>query len=305
MSGTELRRRYNKAFKGLERNGRIGAGLILASYVLQIVLAGVAAAALLDHGSAASYAGVALALLFIGTRMRGLNNIVHECSHYAFTEKKDDNVLYGSIAASLLLSSYTAYRAEHMTHHAYLGDYEKDQDIRSLKPFKLESTLDAKTIARHVLTPLAGMHLPNYFRIDLSRRDGKACFLLKVGLLTAAFALAWTAPVTALVVVLLPVLWIYPGLNYWADCIDHAGILDREDPLESSRNWIAPASIRWFLFPRNDCFHLIHHLFPNVPSQHFEDIHAILMQDPAYRRVNAKAPAFDSGSTGILVQDWR
>lgn len=305
MSGIELRRKYNKVFKGLERNGRMGAGFALASYILQIIVAGVAAAALLEQGGAAAYTGVAFALLFIGTRMRGLNNIIHECSHYSFTEKKNDNILFGSIAASVLMSSYSAYRAEHMTHHAHLGDYEKDQDIRSLKPFRLESALDVKTVARHVLTPVFGMHLPNYIRLDLTRRDGIAFFAIKVAMILAALSWAVIDPITAAVVVLVPVLWIYPGLNYWADCIDHAGILDREDALESSRNWIVPRSIRWLLFPRNDCFHLIHHLFPNVPSEHFEDCHALLMQDPAYRRVNAKAPAFDAEPSGILVQDWR
>ena len=304
MSGTELRRKYNRVFKGLERSGRVGAGFALASYILQIVLAGVIAAVLVDHGGAAAYAGVGFALLFIGTRMRGLNNIIHECSHYSFTEDKNDNILFGRIAATVLLSSFTAYRTEHMTHHAYLGDYEKDQDIRSLKPFKLESDLNARTIARHVLTPILGMHLPNYFRVDLSRRDGLVYAFFKAAMILATLALAVVDPVTAIVVVLVPVLWVYPGLNYWADCIDHAGILDREDPLESSRNWIVPVWARWLLFPRNDCYHLIHHLFPNVPSEHFENCHAMLMQEPAYRRVNSKTPTVQAGPSGILVRDW-
>lgn len=305
MSGIQLRRKYNKSFKGLTRHGRIGAGLILASYLLQIVLAGVAAAALLERGGAAGYLGVVLALLFIGTRMRGLNNIVHECSHYSFAENRADNVVYGSIAASVLMSSFSAYRAEHMTHHAYLGDYEKDEDIRSLKPFRLEQALTGRTVARHILTPLLGMHLPNYISVDLSQRDGFFFLLLKVALIAGTIGMAVVDPVTAFVVVMIPFLWVYSGFNYWADVIDHAGILDREDPLESSRNWIVPRSVRWLLFPRNDCYHLIHHLFPNVPSKHFEDCHAVLMQDPAYRRVNATEPTHDAGHAGALAQGWR
>lgn len=305
MFGTEIRRKYNKAFKGLSRHGRYGAGLILAFYILQILAAGLAAAALLERGGAAAYVGVIAALLFIGTRMRGLNNIVHECSHYTFTEHRGDNVLYGSIAASVLLSSFSAYRAEHMTHHAYLGDYEKDQDIRSLKPFRLESDLTARTIARHVLTPILGMHLPTYISIDLSRRDGFAFLLLKLAIVLGTLAFTAYDPIAAAVVVLAPYLWVFTGFNYWADCIDHAGILNKEDPLESSRNWIVPRSVRWLLFPRNDCYHLIHHLFPNIPSRHFEDCHTMLMRDPAYRSVNMTASVPQGQPAGTLAQGWQ
>ena len=304
MLGTEIRRKYSKAFKGLQRSGRVGAGLVLSFYVVQIAVAGATAAMLLKQGDAVAYAGVVLALLFIGTRMRGLNNIVHECSHYAFTENKADNILFGSIAAGMLLSSFSAYREEHMTHHAYLGDYERDQDIRSLKPFRLEQDLDAKTVARHVLTPIFGMHLPNYIGINLSRRDGLDFLILKAALILGTLGYALVDPVAAVVVVMVPFLWVYTGFNYWADVIDHAGILDRDDPLESSRNAIMPKSVRWLLFPRNDCYHLIHHLFPSVPSPHFEDCHAMLMQEPAYRRVNARKASTGLRPTGALVQDW-
>lgn len=305
MFGTEIRRNYYKDFKGLKRHTRFGAGFVLAFYIVQILVAGLLATFLLESGSAAAYVGVVLALLFIGTRMRGLNNIVHECSHYTFAENKADNVLYGSIAAGILLSSFSAYRAEHMTHHAYLGDYDKDQDIKSLKPFRLESDLTPRTIARHVLTPIFGFHLPNYFGMDLSRRDGVAFMLLKISIVFGTLALAYIDPVTAAVVVIAPYLWIFTGFNYWADCIDHAGILDNDDPLESSRNWIVPRSVRWLLFPRNDCYHLIHHLFPNIPSQNFEACHAVLMQDPAYRRVNAAEPVRQDELAGNLVQGWQ
>jgi fatty acid desaturase len=41
--------------------------------------------------------------------------------------------------------------------------------------------------------------------------------------------------------------------------------------------------LRFFLFPRNDCYHLIHHLFPGVPVNHFDRCHEELLQDPKYR----------------------
>ncbi len=306
MSGATIRRKYVRKFKGLSRHSRVTAGLILTSYLLQIVVAGGFAAFLLNQPSGiADSVAIAVLLIFIATRFRGLNNIVHECSHYSFTENHKDNVIFGSIAAAVLLSSFSAYRAEHMTHHAHLGDYEKDLDIRTLKQFRLESALTWTTVLRHVLTPILGRHLPTYIAIDLSRRDGAALLALKAAIMLGAFGLLLIAPLTATVVLAIPFLWIYTGLNYWADCIDHAGILTQEDPLESSRNAIVPKSVRWLLFPRNDCFHLIHHLFPNIPAQHFEDCHEMLLQDPDYRRVAGGASATGAHAPSPLIEGWR
>jgi len=306
MSGANIRRRYVREFKGLSRNSRLAAGVVLASYLLQIVVAGVVAAVLLNQFNGVySAIGLGLALTFIATRYRGLNNIVHECSHYSFTEDRNDNILFGSIAASVLLTSFSSYRAEHMTHHAHLGDYEKDMDVRSLKQFRLEDALTWKTVMRHLLTPLLARHLPTYIGIDLSKRDGLFFLLLKFSLILGTAGALVIDPATALMVLVVPFLWIYTGLNYWADCIDHAGILAKEDALESSRNVIVPRFLRWLLFPRNDCFHLIHHLFPNIPAQHFEECHEMLLQDPDYRRVAGGRPTTLTGGQSSLVEGWR
>ncbi|MEO1468088.1 MAG: hypothetical protein AAFV86_03455, partial [Pseudomonadota bacterium] len=47
----------------------------------------------------------------------------------------------------------------------------------------------------------------------------------------------------------------------------------------------------FIVFPRNDCFHLIHHLFPTVPADHLDYCHERLLGDPAYRERHARAVA--------------
>jgi fatty acid desaturase len=71
-------------------------------------------------------------------------------------------------------------------------------------------------------------------------------------------------------------------MNYWTDCMDHAGLVASEDELDSSRNIVAPGLVRWLLFPRSDCFHLVHHLFPHIPARHLESCHRLLEWDNDY-----------------------
>jgi fatty acid desaturase len=224
-----------------------------------------------------------LVAIFAGTRFRGINNILHECSHLTFSVQRTDNVFFGRVAAALLLKTFEAYKTEHMSHHVHLGDYEHDLDFNKLQKFKLEDELNPKTIARHVITPFLGLHITSYVSFDMSWKDGRVFGLFKLALLTAVTVYVLVDPVVALVTIVFPFVWVYSALNYWTDCIDHGGILEHGDELKQSRNVIVNPILRFFLFPRNDCYHLIHHLFPGVPVNHFDRVHAELLQDPHYR----------------------
>jgi fatty acid desaturase len=286
MSSALIRKRFLGHFKSLEKHSRLRSSIILISYVAQILAAIIAGYFLLRVGSLTAYFGTGLISLFIATRFRGINNIVHECSHYTFTQNRPDNVVFGSISAALVLTSFEAYRKEHMTHHANLGDYEKDLDFRNLQDFHLESELTWPTIARHIVTPLVGLHLPLYLRADLSVRDGFGYALLKIAFIFGTIGFAYAYPVAALALIIIPFVWIYPAINYWTDCIDHGGLLESEDDLETSRNLVVPKPLRLIIFPRNDCYHLIHHLFPSVPVQHFDKCHELMLENQAYRSAN-------------------
>ena len=301
MSGHAVRQQFLREFRGLSTNSREKAITIVLSYVLQVMTA-IGLGYWLLQSPLSLVTGTALAILvfFIGTRLRGFNNIVHECSHFSFAEQREDNVVLGSICASLVLGCYADYRDEHMTHHAHLGDYEKDLDLKGIRDFRLEEPLNPRTILRHLLTPLVGLHLPYYLNANLSARDGQAYRALKIGLIAAATVFLLVEPVAALLLVWIPFVCVYSAINYWTDCIDHAGLVHCEDELESSRNFNVPKQIRVLLFPRNDCYHLIHHLFPQVPAHHYDACHEQLLNHPAYRaRVEgASAPGVGAGRTG-------
>ena len=284
MSGHAVRQQFMQEFRGLSRNTRPISGMIIACYVLQVMLvSGLVYWFLRQPLPRTTGLGVAAVMFFIGTRLRGVNNIVHECSHFTFTRCREDNVVFGSICASLILGSFRDYRDEHMTHHAHCGDYDKDLDLQGIRSFRLEDPLTPRTILRHALTPVLGLHLRYYLSVNLSARDGEFYRALKIGLVAAAIVFLVLDPLAALFLVWLPFAWVFPALNFWTDCVDHAGLVGAPDDLDSSRNLLMPKQLSAILFPRNDCYHLIHHLFPQVPSDHLAACHQKLLTHPDYR----------------------
>ncbi len=298
MSGKSVRQHFIKEFRVLRRNSEAIAALTFSSYIAQILIS-VALGYWLLQLPWSLGAGVMLAslALFTGTRVRGLNNILHECSHFSFCESRKGNILFGRICASMLLNCFRDYREEHLSHHAHLGDYDNDQDFQRLRKLRLEDPLTAGTVLRHVLTALSGRHLPYYVTVNLRPGDGEGFRILKLALVAAATGFLLVAPVEAVILVWLPFLWIYPAINYLTDCIDHGGLIDAGDELEASRNLPLPKQLRVLLFPRNDCYHLVHHLFPQVPTDHLGLCHERLLSHPEYRE-RAEAPVLGRGLAG-------
>ena len=223
-----------------------------------------------------------LTSVFIGTRLRGLNNIVHECTHSSFSDYRPDNVFFGRLCSAILTGCYKQYKAGHLSHHAHLGDYEHDREMAVIEKFALHEPLTRSRVFQHFMTPLLGRHLKVYSGVNLSGGDGAFFMGLKIALLLTIAVSALFFPATVVLFVLLPLFYIFPTLNFWTDCLDHAGVLGVKDELEASRNVLAPWPVLLMFFPRNDCYHLVHHLFPNVPARHLKTAHLQLSQDPAY-----------------------
>lgn len=289
MSAEVIRKKYAPKLIGLAKYSRVTAWVIVGGYIAQIIAAIVAGHILMQQPQSWLTALVSVFLIvFIGTRLRGLNNIVHECSHATFSTVRSDNAVIGKICSSLTLGSFMDYREEHLSHHAHLGDYERDMDLAGIKDLKLHEPLSRRVLLRHITNPMLGRHLPYYLRVNLSSRDGVVFFVMKIALLFFAIAFSVVVPVTGVLFMIVPFVFAYSTLNYWADCLDHAGLAAEDDDLDASRNIVAPKVLRWLFFPRNDCFHLVHHLFPNVPARHLETAHLQLSTDEAYRaRPNA------------------
>jgi fatty acid desaturase len=278
MSGRVLRRTYVRRFLGLERYRRIDAWLIVAAY-MGLIFAAIALGTYLMSlpPSVSTVVAMIATAAFIGTRLRGINNIVHECCHATFAEERADNVVIGRFCAAILMKSFRKYRDDHLSHHAHNGDYEHDAEFGLIEKFGLHDPIT----------------LPLYTGINLSAEDGRVFQGLKLLLLAAMAGFLVLAPWAALAFVILPLFYIYPTLNFWTDCLDHAGLVGAEDEIEASRNVLAPTLVRLLFFPRNDSYHLVHHLFPQIPARHLHLAHVELSRDPSYRRLPSAVRAND------------
>ena len=284
MAGQELREKFMRRFVGMEKYTRREGWSIVALYLLAILASVFVGHYLLSLPLSWGTGVLILATsIFVGTRLRGLNNIVHECTHSTFCENREDNVTLGRLCASLLNGCFKEYKYDHLSHHAHLGDYDQDREMGPIEKFGLHEPISARTILRHVLTPLTGRHLKMYSGINLSGSDGAFFLGLKIVLLAVMVAFSLIQPLTSVLFVLLPMFYILPTINFWTDCLDHAGIVGEDDELEATRNVLAPLPMKLLFFPRNDCFHLVHHLFPQVPARHLEKAHFELVEDTAYR----------------------
>ncbi len=290
MSGQSLRKTYMRRFLGMARYSRVVSWMVVSAY-LGSILASIALGSYLLSLPVTIWtvALMVITSIFIGTRLRGINNIVHECCHATFSQDRQDNVMVGRLCASMLMKTFQKYRDDHLSHHANNGDYQNDAEFKLIEKFGLHEPLSARTVLRHLVTPLLGRHLRLYTGINMSGDDGRAFVFLKVALLLVMAALCLYSPLLGIFFVVVPLFYIYPTLNFWTDCLDHAGLVGAEDELEASRNVLAPSVIRWLFFPRNDSYHLVHHLFPQVPARHLHRAHAELCKDPSYRSVRSAA----------------
>lgn len=283
MNARQLREKYMRKFVGLQKYDRLSAWGIYGHYVSQLIISVIAGTILATlPATPVTVVLGAFLILFIGTRLRGLGNIIHECCHNTFSEHRADNPRIGKLCAVILFSSFKDYQDEHLSHHAHLGDYEHDLDLKSIEDLRLHDALTPRVLWRHLTVPFLGKHLPYYLKLNLSFNDGATYAAMKACLLLFACVYTIAYPLAGLLFLIVPFVFVYSALNYWADCMDHAGLIEAGDDLETSRNVLAPAFVRWLFFPRNDCYHLVHHLFPQIPARHLGRAHENLLQDSTY-----------------------
>lgn len=235
----------------------------------------------------------AVALFVIGSRFRAIGNMVHETCHRTLVRGARANLILGHLLSFVDFTDYETYCSEHASHHRYLGDPVRDRDFRPRKRL-----FDARGPAlwKHVLRPLLLLHVPSYvdpviYRVADPRwvRGARVAYLASL-LALGAFVIGWDQLV---LYYLVPYLTTYQMFRYWSDAADHAGIMEQRDPFDRARNHDLPL-LNWLVFPHNDQFHLVHHLYPAVPTTNLPIVHRLLMADAEYAaRHHALVPARD------------
>ena len=78
------------------------------------------------------------------------------------------------------------------------------------------------------------------------------------------------------------VLWVLPAATIFLALLrlraifEHGAVTDISSIFNAARTNLAPAWLRWFLFPHHVNYHLEHHLYPSVPHYNLPACHAEL-----------------------------
>ncbi|MGF9820110.1 fatty acid desaturase family protein [Brevibacillus agri] len=234
------------------------------------------------------------AIILIGGRMRGLDNLMHEASHGMLFKNRWMNKWVTSVfIAWPVFTDYTTYCKSHYLHHKYLWT-DKDPDTSYLKSIGLDKLEISKRmfIFKYVLGALWIKHLPQNFcefvqKLFLKKDQTNAEYFMKLGFwsIVLASSINWDFWLYLILYWLIPLITIFPIIRFWSDLSDHSG-LETSHPLYSSRNSYGNIFERLILYPHHDTYHIVHHLFPYIPHYHLKKAHLILLKDPQYAKAN-------------------
>ena len=72
----------------------------------------------------------------------------------------------------------------------------------------------------------------------------------------------------------------YQIIKIISDFLDHGGLYFKEKKEDKTRNhYFSIKILNWIFFPRSDCYHLTHHLYPNIPTTRLFEKHKMLLKE--------------------------
>jgi fatty acid desaturase len=272
---------------------------------------------------------IVLAILGVAAGQHGLAILAHQSAHYRMFERRWLNDLVGKLCGLPLGVSLVTYRMIHRIHHNHLYS-PIDPDLALMAGYPrgraylvkklLKDLLGLTTVKNYLYfmgrspttTPTPTTTRAADVLDDTSpalrasaRRDrhlvtGVHLTLLAVAIVTGVwrwYLLLW----------LLPLVTVTQALLRLRAVCEHGAPRDTSTPYRAARTTLAPAVVRWFVFPHQMHFHVEHHLYPSVPHYRLHECHAALREAgllddaevvPTFRQTLAKIFAEPTASPG-------
>jgi fatty acid desaturase len=242
-----------------------------------------------------SWWAAAIAVVLVAPLQHALFVLAHDAAHYRLYETRWLNDAVGRLCGTIAGVSMCAYRVIHRLHHNHLYG-PQDPDIALHGGYPRGKAYLARKLAKDLAGFTAFKTFSYFFGLPAANVEtGKAERPLddtSARLRTAALRDRWTvlgfhviAPIVAfasgwgwqyLVLWVLPLLTVLqPILRLRAIC-EHGAVTDYGSPLTAARTNLAPAWVRYLMFPHHVNYHVEHHLYPAVPHYNLPRLHAAL-----------------------------
>jgi fatty acid desaturase len=265
------------------------------------------AAVLEDFAVLAAAIGIALAywpnplvlvpaVLVIGTRQHALFVVAHDAAHYLLFEPRWLNDLVGRLCAMLQGLSMCTYRVIHRLHHNNLygaldpdtalhGGYPRGKaylikklakDLSGLTAWKTYAYFLGGAPALNTATNVALRPLDDTSdKLRREARDDRNAVIFLHVVVLGLFAISGYL-VQYLVLWVLPLVTVVQAILRLRAIAEHGATTDFSSPLTAARTNLAPAWLRWLIFPHNVNYHVEHHLYASVPQYNLPRLHEAL-----------------------------
>lgn len=224
------------------------------------------------------------AQLVVASRQHALFLIMHEATHYLLTKNRAWNDRISNYLAAWPVGFSTErYRLRHWHHHRYLNtDRDPDWFRKKTDPtwqFPMRPARYWQTTLPHLLGKGVREMVYAFLALGVNRSDLSRALPYYGAIILAltwfgawkAFALYW----------LLPYFTVLPLLHRVRNATDHLAV-PKSHLLDGTRNVVGSRIGAFFFAPHGGSLHLVHHLYPFIPTYRLEEAHAFLLRNESY-----------------------
>ncbi len=237
-----------------------------------------------------------LAVLLIGTRQRAFVTLLHDAGHGVLFKNTRLNDFVGKYCTGyLIFLGFDDYINSHVVHHHnYIGNDEKDPDLKFYNYFGLYEDLDKKAfIRKHLLKPMLFGNVLIYAkalfndRVGYVKEGSKEAIIMMTYWTVIIGVFAWQGWLFYLILLwFVPFFIIFPWQGWFIGISEHFLLIKNPNEIDKSWNRFSHPLEAFFSSIHNENYHLTHHLRPDIPYWNLKKAHQIMMDDEKYKDLN-------------------